>query len=602
METNNLFFNEQQQRLLNDLLESLNPQQSLWLGGYLTGILQVKGLSDPAVEAAKTTASTAGEKITSQAKETLHILFGSRTGNAKALAHEINQEARQKGIATVLSDMQDYNPRNLKKEKYLLLVVSTDGQGEPPLAASDLHAFLHSAKASKLPHLQFAVVGLGDSSYKQFCQTGKDFDAQLEKLEAKRLLERADCDLDFAETAPKWYHAALDRFLEKIGHTEEVLKTNKPSATPRYSAKNPYQAKVLELQQLNGRHSQKETWHVELSIEDSGITYEPGDALHLVVPNRNDLVEQILEQAAIRPDSPVLVNKAEKSIREALLHDFEITVLTRPVLERYNSFLLHKNLEKVLSDENDLQDFLYGRDLLDLLQEFPTVLSAGELASVLRSLQARPYSIASSFQANPDELHLTIAAVRYQRNNRRYNGLASTHLPDQLFHAEELPVYVQTNPSFRLPADTKAPIIMIGPGTGVAPFRAFLQERALTGNPGKSWLFFGDQHFATDFLYQTEMQKYLKTGILSQMDVAFSRDQDHKIYVQHRLEEKSKELFQWIQDGAYIYLCGDQQKMAKDVKHTLVQIFNKQGQMKQEAAENYLLKLRKSGRFQEDIY
>jgi len=601
-------FNSDQQKLLNDLLGTLSPQQSLWLGGYLTGAhlpTQTSAVTNTSNVSSSASTAVSTDVAVVDSSDKLKVLFGSRTGNSKKVATDAYNYALSQGIAADLIDMNDYNLRNLKKEKFVLVVVSTDGEGEPPLPAEELHEFVHGKKAPKIPELQFSVLGLGDSSYKKFCQTGKDFDAQLEALGGQRVYDRADCDLDFSETAEQWFKGAIEVFKAKVGTSEAIANqapANQESANDKYTAKSPYKAEVLDKVQLNGKGSDKETLHVELSIEDSGLTYEPGDALSIISPNRKELVKDVLGKASIRPDSLVKIDDKEKTIEEALIHDYEITVLTRQVLESYSKFLLNDALDKVLADEDYLADFLYGRDLLDLLTEFPTILSANEFVSVLRKMQPRQYSIASSYNANPEEVHLTIAAVRYNRNDRLHNGKASTYLADQINEEEPLSIFINKNESFRLPQNAATPIIMIGPGTGVAPFRSFLQERELADDAGRSWLFFGDQHFTTDFLYQTEFQKFLKKGVLTQMDVAFSRDQEYKVYVQNKLEEKSREVFHWLQDGAHLYLCGDQNKMAKDVKKTLINIISKEGNMDTQKAGEYFKELRKSGRFQEDVY
>ncbi|MEX0988268.1 MAG: assimilatory sulfite reductase (NADPH) flavoprotein subunit [Bacteroidales bacterium] len=597
---NDILFDEKQQKLLNKLLESLTPPQGIWLGGYLTGF-NMSGTEPATVpsEAARE------EQVTKTVTEKLKILYGSRTGNSKGVASEAHRFATSLGITSELADMNDYNKKNLKKEKNLLIVVSTDGEGDPPLPAEELYNFLMSNKAPSLENLQYAVLALGDSSYQHYCKIGKDFDERLRNLGATPLFDRVDCDLDYQEDAQSWYEQVMEIFRDKLGADEVDSATIKATTSPlatEFSAKKPYEAVLLDKFILNGRGSEKETWHVELSIEDSGLIYEPGDSIGIITSNDEKLVDAILEKTSIRSDTKIKAGQSEKSVREALINDYEISTLTRKVLENYSRYLLHDRLDMILDDQDYLNDFLYGRDLLDLLHEFSSIISANELVSILRNKQPRLYSVASSYRANPEEVHLTICAVRYTRNGRIHNGLGSTLIADKVAVDEKVAIYVDRNESFRLPEDPSTPVIMVGPGTGVAPFRAFLQERELAENHGKSWLFFGDQHFKTDFLYQIEFQKFLKKGVLTKMDVAFSRDQEYKVYVQHRLEENGSELFYWLENGAYFYLCGDQHNMAKDVKTSLLRLIKKEGKMTNEESEQYFQELRKTRRFQEDVY
>lgn len=605
MDTKDALFSEDQQKLLNELLSKLDKQQGLWLGGYLTGVNMASTANNNEAVQETTINTSTNSSSANNAGPKIKILFGSRTGNSKQAATDAYNKALSLGIGAELVDMNDYSARKLKKEKYVLFVVSTDGEGEPPLPAEDLHSFLHAKNAPKLSDLNYSVLALGDSSYKQYCQTGKDIDHRLEELGATRIYNRVDCDLDFTDTAQQWQDEVLNLLKSEVGTSEQIAKqatANAPKANDLYNIKSPLKAEVINKVKLNGQGSNKETLHVELSIEDSGLTYEPGDSLSIISPNRKELVNDILEITNIRKDSLIKIGEREVNIVDALTHEYEITVLTRDVLDKYSQYLLTDGLNKVLSDDDYLADFIYGRDLLDLLTEFPTILSPNEFISILRKMQPRQYSIASSYNANPEEVHLTIGAVRYERNSRLHNGKASTFVADQIDTNDPLSVFVSKNESFRLPKTTSTPIIMVGSGTGIAPFRSFLQEREISENAGKSWLFFGEQHFATDFLYQTDFQKYLKKGVLTQMDVAFSRDQEHKVYVQNKIEASSREVFHWLEDGAHFYLCGDKDTMAKDVKSALINVIRKEGKLEQKAAEDYFKQLRKAGRFQEDIY
>jgi sulfite reductase (NADPH) flavoprotein alpha-component len=593
-------FTADQQSLIQEITTKLSPEQQSWLGGYLTGLNIQPGTVSKELDtepAAKATL-TSGERI--------KILYGSRTGNSKSIASKALNYASSIGISADVADMNEYNVKELKKEKYLVFLVSTDGEGEPPVAAEELYEFINSERAPNLESLHYSVLGLGDSSYKHYCKIGKDFDQRLEQLGATRIFDRVDCDLDFEDASQEWYKQVLDKFQKNYGlngaspvadhHTEHSNEVS------RYDKKNPFSATILDKFILNGRGSEKEVMHLELAIDESGLEFKPGDSLGIISPNPEDLADSILEKSGISPESVVNINQEEKTIRVALIHDLEITCITRQVLEKYAKYLLGDKLDKVLEDEDGLDGFIYGRDFLDILGEFPSIISANELAGMLRKLPPRVYSISSSQQYNEDEIHLTVGVVRYNRGNRERLGACSTHLSDNRKVGEKVKIYIDQNEGFRLPEDSSIPIIMIGPGTGVAPFRSFLQEREQSEDPGKSWLFFGDRNFTTDFLYQTDFQKFKKKGILTKLDVAFSRDQSEKVYVQHKMMKKSREFYEWINQGAHIYVCGDKNRMARDVRESLLTIIEMEGGITRERAEDTLKDLRKSGRLQEDVY
>ncbi len=394
------------------------------------------------------------------------------------------------------------------------------------------------------------------------------------------------------------------------GTTSAIQVTNETTAITvesEYSRTNPFYAEVLENINLNGRGSNKETRHIELSLEGSGLQYEPGDALGIYPENDPGLVQLILDELNWDPEEIVTINKQGDvlSLKDALTKHFEITVLTKPLLEQALKLSNHESLRKLLSagNEAELREYVHGRDLLDLIQDFgPWGVSAQELISILRKMPGRLYSIASSYAASEDEVHLTIGTVRYEAHGRKRKGVCSTLCAERLEPGDTLPIYIQKNPNFKLPGNPDTPIIMVGPGTGIAPFRAFMQEREEQEAQGKSWLFFGDQHFVTDFLYQTEWQQWLKDGVLTKMDVAFSRDTDQKVYVQHRMREHSQELYSWIQEGAVIYICGDEKHMAHDVHETLINIIEQEGKMNREQAEQYLSEMQQQKRYQRDVY
>ncbi|WP_251553715.1 assimilatory sulfite reductase (NADPH) flavoprotein subunit [Neobacillus muris] len=590
-------FNQEQAELLNRLLPTLTDSQKLWLSGYLAASQFTSVQVTPG-----TPAAAISREVT--------ILYGSQTGNSQRLAKQAAKTLEGNGFQAAVSSMSDFKPNNLKKVKNLLVIVSTHGEGDPPDNAITFHEFLFSKRAPKLDDLLFSVLALGDSSYEFFCQTGKDFDSRLEELGGTRLYPRFDCDVDYDEPAAEWLEGVLGSLKESEGTRDDralVTGPPQPAAESAYSRTNPFKAEVLENINLNGRGSNKETRHLELSLEGSGLTFEPGDSLGIYPENDPELVAQLLAELPWKPEDSVIINKQGEvlSLKEALTSYYEITVLTKPLLEKVSQLTKKEGLKELLASEHSepIKRYLSGRDLLDLVRDYGTWgESAQEFVSILRKIPARLYSISSSLTANPEEVHLTIGAVRYQAHGRQRKGVCSTLTAERLQLGDKVPVFIQHNENFKLPNNPAAPIIMIGPGTGVAPFRSFMQEREETGAPGKSWLFFGDQHFRTDFLYQIEWQKWLKEGILTKMDVAFSRDAAEKVYVQHRLLEHSKELFEWLQEGAYVYICGDEKNMAHDVHQTLIAIIEQEGKMSQEQAETYIAELQQQKRYQRDVY
>ncbi|MGP7816650.1 assimilatory sulfite reductase (NADPH) flavoprotein subunit [Niallia sp. 01092] len=591
-------FNQEQADLLNQLLPSLTETQKIWLSGYLLAT-QTKDNAEPSAQQ-ESSQSLVSKEIT--------ILFGSQTGTAEGLAKGKGKQLTDLGFDVTVSSMNDFKPNQLKKVKNLLIIVSTHGEGEPPDNALSFHEFLYGRRAPKLDGLHFSVLSLGDSSYEFFCQTGKEFDQRLAELGGTRLYPRVDCDLDYEKPAEEWLAGVLSQLNE--AKSETVVAASAPSAPvaeTEYSRKNPFHAEILDVFNLNGRGSNKETMHIEFSLEGSGLTYEPGDCVGIYPTNDPVLVDMLLDEMKWNPEETVTVNDEGDvlTLKEALTSYFEITVLTKKLLEQAVQFTGNAALQELLNPDNKekLKDYTNGRDLLDLCRDFgPWAASAQTFVSILRKLPPRLYSIASSYNANPDEVHLTIGAVRYESHGRERNGVCSILCAERLNPGDTLPIYIQKNKHFKLPENPETPIIMVGPGTGIAPFRSFMQEREEAGASGKSWLFFGDQHFVTDFLYQTEWQNVLKNGVLTKMDVAFSRDSEQKVYVQHRMLEQSKELFSWINEGAVIYICGDKKHMAHDVHQTLIEIIEKEGNLSKEKAEEYLATMKKEKRYLRDVY
>ncbi|RKN61284.1 assimilatory sulfite reductase (NADPH) flavoprotein subunit [Paenibacillus ginsengarvi] len=603
-------FNQEQADLLNRLLPTLTEGQRSWLSGYLTALaLQGAAAGAPVGSVPIAAVPTAAE--TAASKE-VTVLFGSQTGNCHGLAKKTSKKLEERGFQVTLSSMNDFKPNSLKKVKNLLILVSTHGEGDAPDNAVSFYEFLHSKRAPELADLRFAVLALGDTSYEFFCQTGKDFDKRLEELGAKRLIPRVDCDVDFGELAADW----MNRVTETLGESKSGGASSAAAGLPAqtgtdtesdYSRSNPFRAEVLENLNLNGRGSDRETRHLELSLEGSNLQYEPGDSLGVYPENDPRLVDELIEAVGWNAEETVPSPKASETVtlREALLRHYEITVLTKPLLVKAQELTSSAGIGELLASgrESELRAYIAGRDTLDLVQDYSLKgLSASDFVSMLRKIPPRLYSIASSSKASPDEVHVTVRAVRYESNGRNRYGVCSVHLAERAETGDTLPVFIQHNPNFKLPESPDTPIIMIGPGTGVAPYRAFLAEREETGAEGKTWLFYGDQHFATDFLYQIEWQRLLKDGVLTRMDVAFSRDTDKKVYVQHRMLEKSRELYAWLQEGAVVYVCGDEKKMAHDVHAALATILEQEGNLSPEEAEQYLIRMQQQKRYQRDVY
>lgn len=583
---------DQQIAALTSLTSQASREQLLWISGYFQGLLASPGsISQPEA------------LIAAKSDQKLTILYGTHTGRSKTIASRLAEKLTHQGVEVKSVALDEYKTRQLADESHVVFIVSTHGEGEPPAMAEDFHSFITGKRAPSLPALNYAVVALGDKSYKLFCKTGVDIDNSLSQLGAKAILPILKLDVDFEEEAERW----INQFAATFTNAPVGVKLNGNAVTElvkphQYSRKHPFQATVLDKVKITGRGSDKEVYHVELSLKGSGITYEPGDSVGIVAYNPPLLVDAILQFKGFEGSEKVNIKEGELTLKEALSSYLEITVLNREVIQRYQETTGHLKLKEVIEDENLLNHYLYGHDVLDLLEEFPAELTARQLAEVLRSFPARLYSISSSQAAVGDEVHITVSRVRYSNKGRERSGACSSYLADQIEVDSLVSVFIEKNPAFKLPEDHQTPVILVGAGTGVAPFRAFLQHREANNHKGNTWLFFGERRFHSDFLYQVEWQKLLKDGILEKLDVAFSRDQEQKIYVQHRLLEKQKEIYAWLSKGASIYLCGDMKQMARDVQKALLQILEIQGGMSEEKALEYLKKLKKEKRFQTDVY
>jgi len=588
--------NPEQAAWLNNFLPNLAPEQLLWLEGFISG-LRV-GQSTPAATAAPATASPE-----------LTVLYGTESGNSEGLADQTVKAAKHAGFKAKAVNMADLKVAKLKEMQNLLVIVSTWGEGDPPETAVDFYQDFMSDKAPRLENTRFSVLSLGDTSYEHFCKMGQDFDSRLAGLGAKRVFDRKDCDVDFDDDFATWHVGALTALEELAVPEASATTAATPAATTaapvQYSRKNPFPAALNERALLNGKGSAKETIHLEFDLAGSGLSYETGDALAVIPHNAEDVIEDFLKSTRLDPENLVLIKEEEFSLREALTSQLDITSLTLPVIKRYNEIAKDAKLDTLLDPVNkkDLQEYLYGREIIDLFHEFPArEITADALVGILRKLPPRLYSIASSPKAHPDEVHLTVGVVRYDAHGRERKGVCSTYLADRIAEGEKAGVFVTPNKHFKVPADNDAPMIMVGPGTGIAPFRAFIEERKAIGAQGKNWLFFGDQHYLTDFLYQTEWQDYLADGILTKLDVAFSRDQQQKVYVQDRMRANSKEFYAWLEQGASFYVCGDASRMATDVDVALHDIVAQEGGLSKEAAAEYVKQLKADKRYLRDVY
>jgi sulfite reductase (NADPH) flavoprotein alpha-component len=574
--------------LLDRLLARATPHQRGWLAGYLAGFDAAQGVRHEPV-------------ASSRPRTPLTILYASESGNAEQLAMRARKSAQRAGFDAKVIDMADADAGTLAKAKNLIVYASTWGEGDPPQRAADFYRLLLADDAPRIDGIPFAVLGLGDTAYVNFCATAKAIDARLEALGGKRAAARADLDLDFAKAAVAWTDATLKELTPGDQASARVVHVDFKSSgsaddidadEPRYTSDNPLEAEIGTLVNLSGTGSSRETWHVELATEAADFRYDPGDAIGVVAKNDPELAGAVLAAVGLDGDA---------GLRDRLVERHDITTLSRSLVTAYASLTGRADVAR-LAEGDAFAGYAADRQLVDLLAEHPERLSAEQLTSLLRPLPGRLYSVASSLKATPGEAHLTIGAVRWASHGRRRNGVASTYLADRRKAGDRLAIYVKPNRHFRLPLDGSRPIIMIGAGTGIAPYRGFVAERAETGARGKSWLFFGERNYTTDFLYQTEWQAHAEAGALHRIDVAFSRDQPEKIYVQHRLWERRSEIRDWLADGAHIYVCGDEKGMGRDVDETLARILAEATSSDIETGRAGLKELARAGRYQRDVY
>ncbi|MCH4379194.1 assimilatory sulfite reductase (NADPH) flavoprotein subunit [Staphylococcus haemolyticus] len=613
-------FTEGQAAQINELLQTLTPEQKVWLSGYLVANQQLTSNGTVPSQTGSSSTNANGltegteamlqqnEPVITSEKRAITLLYGSETGNAQGLAEIFEERLSNIGHNVTLKAMDEFKPKNLKNVEDLFIITSTQGEGDPPDNAAELHEFIHGRKAPKLEGVRFSVLALGDQTYEYFCQTGRDFDRKLDELGAERIYDRVDCDVDYEEDAEKWMANvinAIDTAPEGTQNEQIVSESIKSAKEKKFSKANPYQAEVLENINLNGQGSNKETRHIEFLLDNFGEDYEVGDCLVVLPQNDPALVDLLISTLGWDPNDQVQISDEGDTLglEEALTTHFEITKLTKPLLINAASFFENEELNEKVEDNEWVQSYIEGRDLIDLLNDFATTeLQPENLYQLLRKLPPREYSISSSYQALPDEVHITVGAVRYNSHGRDRSGVCSVQFAERIQPGDTVPIYLKRNPNFKFPKEGDTPVIMIGPGTGVAPFRAYMQEREEHGFKGNTWLFFGDQHFTTDFLYQTEWQEWLKDGVLGKMDVAFSRDTGEKVYVQHRIAERSKEFNEWLQKGASLYICGDEKHMAKDVHQAIRNVLMKEQNLSEEDAEAYLKQMKKDKRYQRDVY
>jgi sulfite reductase (NADPH) flavoprotein alpha-component len=569
-------FAEEQIAALNRVISVTTAEQRAWLSGYLAGL---QAANDPhAVSPAAPPAKRAP----------LTILFGTESGNAEALAGQARKAAAKLGFAPKVVDMADFTPAQAAATENLLIVASTWGEGDPPQRAVDFYEALLADDAPRFEKTRFAVLALGDRAYAQFCEIGRKIDERLAALGGARIAERIECDLDFETPATGWIDSTLERLNAEVGTKDagaSVIHVDfaRPGGDAPTRAR-PFEAEIVETVRLSGSRSTSDTHHVAVSLEGSGILYEPGDSLGVVASNDPALVDAVLQAAGLGGD---------EKLRGALSERLDITTLTAKQLEDF----ARETQTPVLPPA-----WAAGRQIIDLLETAPNVLTGEQLTALLRPLPPRYYSIASSRRAVGEEAHLLVAGLRYSSHGRERAGVASVDITARHREGDRLKVFLRGNPHFRLPADSDRPVIMVGPGTGLAPFRGFLQEREAVGAGGRNWLVFGHRNYTHDFLYQLELQDWLKTSLLTRLDVAFSRDQPEKRYVQNTLWDARADLYAWLQDGAALYVCGDANAMAKDVHATLLRVLADQGRQDEAAAKAELDAIRRDGRYLRDVY
>jgi sulfite reductase (NADPH) flavoprotein alpha-component len=587
-------------------LDQFSATQLAWLSGYCWARSQNGQAA--AVGSAVASAATVAAAPAAVARK-ITVLSASQTGNARRVAEQLLVQLQEASLDAQLVAAGDYKAKNIASEDILLIVASTQGEGEPAEEAVSLHKFLHGKKAPPLAQLSYAVLALGDTSYPNYCQAGKDFDAVLEKLGATRLAERVDCDLDFQAASEAWRTQVAGVVQQLAAASAAPAADAAPSASSsvvaeqHYSKENPYSATLSVSQKITANDANKDVRHIEIDLADSGIHYAAGDALGVWFSNDEALVAEVLGLAGLSGDETVsLANGQSLSIKEALTFHDELTQNTPQFIKGYAELSQNAALLQLIQDTTALQAAVDCTPIAGILHDYPHAISAEQLHGLLRPLTPRMYSIASAQAEVETEVHLTVGRVAYEHHGQAYTGGASGFLSDRVEEGGEIKVFVEPNKNFRLPENGDTPIIMIGAGTGVAPFRAFIQQRDNNGDAGLNWLVFGNQKFTDDFLYQAEWLQYRKNGLLNKVSTAWSRQGKEKVYVQHKLRENAADVWQWLQNGAHVYVCGDALRMAKDVEQALLDIIAEHGNMSLDDADEYLSELRENKRYQRDVY
>lgn len=561
-------------KALKEISGGFSRDEAVWASGFLAGLAELSSSVDsfsPEINVE----SSSPKKIT--------LAYGTETGNSKKLAVELAGIIKKKGVQVKLADLSQYKPKDLAKEDLFFVIISTQGEGDPPILAKKFYDHIHENDLN-ISNLKFGVLALGDSSYPLFCKTGEDIDFRFEILGAQRILPLKKCDIDYEQEAHTW----AEHILDVVNKTKET--SQKSTAAPKISTgRKKYQGKISTIINLNDIDSDKETYHIEIETEEP-LVYNPGDALGVIAFNSKDDVEEIISLTGIDPEKQIKTPKITASAQDLLYKYLNISYLLKTTVAQYAEITGHHIPEVRLS-------------LLELLRIYP-VKNADEFEQVITVLTGqspRLYSVSSSPEAHGDsEIHITVAKSEFFIHDKKQKGLCSGFLAE-FKEGETLEFYIQEAKHFRLPKPDKD-IIMIGPGTGIAPFRSFLYERDAVGAEGRNWLFFGDRTFVSDFLYQAELQDFLKTGTLTHLDLAFSRDTAEKIYVQHKLEQKAQEVYHWLESGASLYVCGAREPMSKDVEKTILNIIQDKGKHSLEEAQEYLEELELSGRYVKDVY
>lgn len=579
-----------------------NDDQRAWLSGFLAGLHSRAGLNEAG-------GVPAADSQSAQQAAELNILFGTQTGNAEAVAEEAAELAQSQGLSPKVRSMDDVAMDDLAAMNLCLVVISTYGEGEMPDNAQLFWDALTADGAPRLEAMKFGVLALGDTSYDDFCHAGKLIDTRFEQLGATRLIARVDCDVDYDDPANAWLEEAMPLAKEQAGGVAIVADggaEGAPQSTAKKSKwgrKNPYSSKVVENRLLSGAASKKEIRHFAFDLGDSGMTYEAGDALGVFPTNDQKLVDAMIEQLGASPEAAIA--KYDAPLMEVLQQKLEIMTPPKELINQVAARSGDGELSNILgnADKEALSHYLWGKDTLDLLRlSDKQMFTIDEFVGLLKPLQHRAYSISSSPKAHEGEVHLTVAAVRWMYEKREHKGVCSTFLADRVAQGDLTPIFMSPNKAFRVPENSDAPMIMVGPGTGIAPFRAFLEERQECGAKGKNWLFFGDQHRAEDFIYEDEISQFSSDGVLSRLDLAFSRDQSEKVYVQSRMQENGKELFTWLEEGGYFYVCGDATRMARDVDDMLHSVVATHGGLSDDGAIEYVSKLKREKRYLRDVY